>query len=382
MRGAGAPVPACRRRFGPAGGGCRCHASSRFPRQGAGNPILLHAEEPALDSTDRGAASREDALRAPAAQEPGTHPRTSIFEDETVLGYALLVPALLIIFIFKAYPFGLGIWFSLTSKLVGDPGDFIGLDNYFKIMHSQIFWQTAWNTIFFTTMATIFKSALGMWLALILYRKFAFSRVTRAVILLPFIVPTVLSGLAWLWMFDATFSVFNWMINWVWKLDLSVGDLVLKTAWPGRFRINWLGEPGWAMFSVIAVNVWRGMPFFAISFLAGLQTVPPDLYDAGDIDGANGWQRFWRITLPMIKPIAVVVVVFSIVVTFADFEVVYVLTRGGPANSTHLFATLAYQLGMASGNLGEGAAIALFMLPILAALIVWQLLYLRREQEQ
>jgi multiple sugar transport system permease protein len=136
------------------------------------------------------------------------------------------------------------------------------------------------------------------------------------------------------------------------------------------------------MFCVIVVNVWRGMPFFAISFLAGLQTVPQDLYDAGDIDGANGWQRFTRITLPMIKPIAVVVVVFSIVVTFADFEVVYVLTRGGPANSTHLFATLAYQLGMASGNLGEGAATALFMLPILAALIFWQLLYLRREQEQ
>ncbi len=318
------------------------------------------------------------AERVAPGQVPAVHPKSSLFEDETVLGYILLVPALLIILTFKAYPFALGIWFSLTSKLVGNPGEFIGLANYFKIMHSQIFWQTAWNTVFFTTMATIFKTVLGMWLALILYRKFAFSRVTRAVVLLPFIVPTVLSGLAWLWMFDATFSVFNWMINWVWKLDLGL----LKAAWPGRFRINWLGDPGWAMFSVIAVNVWRGTPFFAITFLAGLQTVPPDLYDAGDIDGANGWQRFWRITLPMIKPIAVVVVVFSIVVTFADFEVVYVLTRGGPANSTHLFATLAYQLGMASGNLGEGAAVALFMLPILAVLIVWQLLYLRREEER
>jgi multiple sugar transport system permease protein len=124
------------------------------------------------------------------------------------------------------------------------------------------------------------------------------------------------------------------------------------------------------------------MPFFAITFLAGLQTVPQDLYDAGDIDGTNGWQRFWKITLPMIKPIAVVVVVFSIVVTFADFEVVYILTRGGPYNSTHLFATLAYQLGMASGNLGEGAAVALYMLPILAVMILWQLLYLRREDNR
>jgi multiple sugar transport system permease protein len=332
---------------------------------------------------DKGALRQSETPSADAAQAGTTgHPRSSAFENETTLGYALLVPAIAIILTFKAYPFLLGIWFSLTDKLVGNPGHFIGIDNYLKIMRSQIFWQTAWNTLFFTTMATIFKSVLGMWLALILYRKFSFSRVTRAVILLPFIVPTVLSGLAWLWMFDATFSVFNWIFNWFWKMDISLFDLTLKASWPGRFRINWLGESGWAMFSVIVVNVWRGMPFFAISFLAGLQTVPQDLYDASDIDGANGWQRFWRITMPMIRPIAVVVVVFSIVVTFADFEVVYVLTRGGPANSTHLFATLAYQLGMASGNLGEGAATALFMLPILAALIVWQLLYLRREQEQ
>jgi multiple sugar transport system permease protein len=333
--------------------------------------------------SDKETARRADTVPAQqAGRDHAAHPRSSIFEDEAVLGYALLIPALAIILIFKAYPFALGIWFSLTSKLVGVSGDFVGVANYVKIMQSQIFWQTAWNTLFFTTMATIFKSILGMWLALILYRKFAFSRATRAIILLPFIVPTVLSGLAWLWMFDATFSVFNWMFNFFWKLDISAFGFTLKENWPGRFRINWLGEPGWAMFCVIVVNVWRGMPFFAISFLAGLQTVPQDLYDAGDIDGANGWQRFTRITLPMIKPIAVVVVVFSIVVTFADFEVVYVLTRGGPANSTHLFATLAYQLGMASGNLGEGAATALFMLPILAALIIWQLLYLRREQEQ
>jgi multiple sugar transport system permease protein len=149
-----------------------------------------------------------------------------------------------------------------------------------------------------------------------------------------------------------------------------------------RLRINWLGDARWAMTSIIIVNVWRGMPFFTITFLAGLQTVPLELYDAGNIDGTNGWQRFWHITLPMIRPIVVVVVVFSIVVTFADFELVYVLTRGGPHNSTHLFATLAFQLGMVSGNLGEGAAVALFMLPILAMLILWQLLYLRREDSQ
>ncbi len=309
-----------------------------------------------------------------------TKPRVPLLEREGVLGYLLLAPTLLLIIVFMAYPFGLGIWFSLTSKLVGDPGEFIGLENFFKNFRSQIFWQTAWNTVFFTTMATIFKTILGMWLALILNRKFRFSRFTRAAVLLPFIVPTVLSTLAWLWMFDATFSVFNWVINWFWKLDLSLFELAIKAPGRGRVRVNWLGDPGLAMFSIILVNIWRGVPFFAITFLAGLQTVPPDMYDAGSIDGANGWQRFWGITLPMIKPIVIVVVVFSIVVTFADFQLVYVLTRGGPHNSTHLFATLAFQLSMQSGNLGEGASIALFMLPFLAVLILWQLLYLRKEE--
>jgi multiple sugar transport system permease protein len=319
------------------------------------------------------------ATDASPTAHTAVRPRVPLLEREHVLGYALLAPALLLIVIFMAYPFGLGIWFSLTDKLVGNIGTFVGLRNYFKLFESQIFWQTVWNTAFFTVMATIFKTILGMWLALILNRKFRLSRFTRAAVLLPFIVPTVLSTLAWLWMFDATFSVFNWILNWFWKLDISLFDWAIKESFRGRVRVNWLGDPWLAMFSIILVNVWRGVPFFAISFLAGLQTVPPDLYDAGSIDGANGWQRFCHITLPMIKPILVVVVVFSIVVTFADFQLVYVLTRGGPYNSTHLFATLAFQLGMVSGNLGEGAAVALFMLPFLAVLILWQLLYLRKE---
>ncbi|MCG8559743.1 MAG: sugar ABC transporter permease [Hyphomicrobiales bacterium] len=300
-------------------------------------------------------------------------------EDERTLGYALMLPALALILVFIAYPFSLGVWMSLTDKLVGEPGEFIGLDNYRKLFQSDIFWTAAWNTVFFTTMATIFKAALGMWLALLLNRKFKFQRITRAAVLLPFIIPTVLSTLAWLWMLDATFSVFNWTLRWMWQMEISIFGLVLKENW-GFFRGPlWLGDPAWAMFSVIMVNVWRGLPFFAISFLAGLQTIPQDLYDAADIDGASGWKKFWHVTLPLIKPIAIVVVVFSIVVTFADFQLVYILTRGGPTNSTHLFATLSYQLAMASGNLGEGAAVALFMLPVLAVVIVIQLWYLRRE---
>jgi multiple sugar transport system permease protein len=300
-------------------------------------------------------------------------------EDERILGYVLLSPALILILVFIAYPFGLGIWMSLTDKLVGTPGQFVGLENYRRLFASDIFWTAFSNTIFFTTVATIFKAALGMWLAVLLNRKFRFARITRAGVLLPFIVPTVLSTLAWLWMFDATFSVFNWVLRWLYQMELSLFGFVIKENW-GFFRGPlWLGDGDWAMFSVILVNVWRGLPFFAISFLAALQTIPPELYDAADIDGATGWKKFWHVTLPMVKPVAIVVVVFSIVITFADFQLVYILTRGGPNNETHLLATLAYQLGMGSGNIGQGAAVALFMLPILAMVIVFQLWYLKRE---
>lgn len=300
-------------------------------------------------------------------------------EDERILGYVLLTPAFLLIMVFIAYPFVLGIWMSLTDKLVGTPGEFIGLANYQRLFSSDIFHTAVWNTLFFTTVATVAKAALGMWLAVLLNRKFKFARVTRAAVLLPFIIPTVLSTLAWLWMFDATFSVFNWMLRWLYQSEIVLFGIVLKENW-GFFRGPlWLGDGNWAMFSVILVNVWRGLPFFAISFLAALQTIPSELYDAADIDGATGWKKFWHVTLPMVKPVAIVVVVFSIVITFADFQLVYILTRGGPNNETHLLATLAYQLGMNSGNLGQGAAVALFMLPILALVIVFQLWYLKRE---
>jgi multiple sugar transport system permease protein len=142
----------------------------------------------------------------------------------------------------------------------------------------------------------------------------------------------------------------------------------------------WLGDPTLALASVTFVNIWRGTPFYAISFLAGLQTISPELYEAAAIDGASAWQRFWHITLPGIRPITVVVLVFSIIVTFSDFQIVYVLTRGGPANSTHLFATYAYQVAMIGSRLGLGAAVSLFMFPVLALVIIFQLVYLRREQ--
>src|SRR5947199_316129 len=184
-----------------------------------------------------------------------------------------------------------------------------------------------------------------------------------ASMLLPFIVPTVLSTFAWRWMFDPTFSVLNWLLY-------QSGFIVTK--------LPFLSDGTYGMWCAITVNTWRGMPFFAITLLAGLQTINPDLHEAASLDGANGWKRFWHVTWPLLKPVTVVVVVFSVIQTFSDFQLIYVLTGGGPANATHLLATYAYQVGIATGLLGEGAAISLFMLPVLFIVVWVQLRYLRR----
>jgi multiple sugar transport system permease protein len=183
--------------------------------------------------------------------------------------------------------------------------------------------------------------------------------------LLPFIIPTVLSTFAWKWMFDPTFSVLNYVL---WHLGLIKG------------RINWLGDPGLAMFSVIIVNVWRGVPFYAISLLAGLQTISPELHEAAAIDGARAWARFRHVTWPLLLPVTLVIVLFSVIQTFADFQLVYVLTGGGPANATQLFATYAYQLGIGTGLLSQGAAISLAIFPILLLVVIVQLVYIRKAE--
>lgn len=231
-------------------------------------------------------------------------------------------------------------------------------------LNDSIFLRAFQNTFIYTFIATALKLALGMGAALLLNHHFRFKRIVRASMLLPWIVPTVLSTLAWQWMFDATFSVFNWVL-------MNVGII--------SDRILWLGDGVLAMGCLIAVNVWRGMPFFAITLLAGLQTVNPDLHEAAEIDGANAWQRFWRVTLPLIKPIMLVVVLFSMIATFADFQLIYVLTRGGPYSSTHVFGTYAYEIAMRAAKLGQGASISLFLFPFLLTVIVFQLWYIRKS---
>jgi multiple sugar transport system permease protein len=277
--------------------------------------------------------------------------------------FFLLLPAVLMLGVFVAYPFVRGIWLSVSDTLVGREGEFVGLGNFTKLWSDSIFQRAAQNTVLYTLAATALKLTLGMMVALMLNNLVQFKRTLGAALLLPWIVPTVLSTLAWKWMLDPTFSIVNWLL-------FQFGLI--------RFRVDWLGGPVMALWSVILVNVWRGTPFFAITLLAGLQTINPEVYEAASIDGANGWQRFWAVTWPLLMPVTMVVMLFSVIQTFADFQLVYILTGGGPANSTHLFATYAYQVGVATGKLGEGAAASLAMFPALFGIVLFQLWYIRK----
>ncbi len=304
--------------------------------------------------------------RLEEAYRPSALTRLRSFLDrEAVFAWIILTPALLILALFIAYPFVLGIWLSLTDKRASVPGNFIGIENFIKDVQDTIFQKTVVNTFVYTAVATVFKLILGLALALLMNQPFRGKNLVRAFVLLPWIVPTVLSTVAWQWMFDPSYSVLNWTLkNWL--------------GWSGAFP-SWLGDPFLALCCVIAVNIWRGVPFFAISLLAGLQTVSLELYEASAIDGANPAQRFWHITLPTIRPVLTIVTLFSVVWTFADFQLVYVLTRGGPLNSTQLFATYAYDTALRGGQIGLGASIALFMFPILAVVVFIIQRSLRRE---
>ncbi|WP_024514269.1 sugar ABC transporter permease [Bradyrhizobium sp. Tv2a-2] len=292
-------------------------------------------------------------------------PITRLLEDERWLAFVLLLPTMVLLGLFIAYPFVKGVELSVTDAKVGVPGNFVGMQNFVVLLNDSIFRVAVWNTVVYTAVTTVFKLALGLWLALLLNRNFKGKALTRAFILLPFIIPTVLSTFAWKWMFDPTFSVINWTL---FRLGLISS------------RINWLGDPNLALISVIVVNIWRGVPFYAISLLAGLQTINPELQDAAAIDGAKPWQRFWYVTWPLLLPVTLVVVLFSVIQTFADFQLVYVLTGGGPANATQLFATYAYQVGVGTGLLSQGAAISLAMFPVLLVVVIVQLLYIRRVE--
>lgn len=284
------------------------------------------------------------------------------------LGFWFMLPAAAFLILFLAYPLGLGVWLSFTDARLGRGGVFIGLENYEFLSDDPTFWLTVFNTILYTTVASTIKFAIGLYLALLLNERLPFKAIIRAVVLIPFIVPTVLSAIAFWWLFDPQFSIISW----------SLMKLGLITQY-----INFLGDPWNARWSVIFANIWRGVPFVAITLLAGLQTVSPSLYEAATIDGATPWQNFRFITYPLLTPIIAVVMTFSVLFTFTDFQLIWVMTRGGPVNATHLMATYSYQRAIMSGYLGEGSAIATAMIPFLlgAILVSWFGLQRRKWQQ-
>jgi len=282
----------------------------------------------------------------------------------TVFSWLMMAPPILFLLALVGYPLAYGVLLSLQDRIVAQPGVFVGLQNFAKDSQDPVFWRVVINTFVYTGVATVLKMVGGLGLALAMNQHFRFKNIIRALLLLPFIVPTVLSTVAFMWMLDPAFSVINRVL-----IQFGVPR-------PGP---SWLGNPILAMVSIIAINTWRGLPFYGITLLAGLQTVPTELYEAATIDGASGWQRFRYVTLPLLQPIILIVTLFSVIFTFADFQLVYVLTHGGPQNATNLLATYAFDIGMGSGQLGLGASVALTMLPALALLIVAITLYLKKK---
>jgi multiple sugar transport system permease protein len=288
-------------------------------------------------------------------------------ESRNVLGLLFMLPAAALLVVFLTYPLGLGTWLGFTDAKVGRAGQWIGLDNFEFLWEDAITRLALFNTIFYTAVASVIKFALGLYLALLLNKHLPFKAFFRAIVLLPFIVPTALSALAFWWIYDAQFSVISWALT---KMGLIHG------------YIDFLGQPWSARFSVIAANIWRGVPFVAITLLAGLQTISPSYYEAASLDGASPWQQFRYVTLPLLTPIIAVVMTFSVLFTFTDFQLIYVITRGGPVNATHLMATLSFQRAISGGNLGEGAAIATAMVPFLLAAILISYYGLQRKAWQ
>ena len=292
---------------------------------------------------------------------------TRLQNSRNGLGLLFMLPATLLLVIFLTYPLGLGIWLGFTDTKVGREGMFVGLENYAFLWDDEVTRLALFNTLFYTFVASVLKFVLGLWLAILLNERLPFKTFFRSVILLPYIVPTALSAIAFWWLYDAQFSIISWVL--------------VKAGWIDNY-IDFLGDPWNARLSVLAANVWRGVPFVAITLLAGLQTISPSLYEAAAIDGATAWQRFRHITMPLLTPMIAVVMTFSVLFTFTDFQLIYVLTRGGPLNATHLMATLSFQRAISGGALGEGAAIAISMVPFLLAAILFSYFGLQRRAWQ
>lgn len=298
------------------------------------------------------------ALRARA---PTWRIKRSLARDEATFGYALLLPAAILIVVLVGVPFLNALWLSFHRKLLGaQDAPWIGLQNYLTLLADSTFWQAVRNTFVFTTGSIGAKLIIGLLIALVLNEAIPARALWRSIVMLPYAMPTLVSVLVWKWMYNDVAGVFNYIVG---------------------HQVLWLGDPNIAMPAVIAVNVWRGFPFFVITFLAGLQTVPQELYDAAKVDGGGIWARFRHVTVPGILPIVAVTTLFSAILTFNDFSIIWILTQGGPGNATNVLATLTYKIAIPGLELGKGVAVSVLMLPILVVLIVLLTRFVNRREE-
>jgi multiple sugar transport system permease protein len=302
------------------------------------------------------------------AAATGSEPtaRAKLADRESVLAPLFLLPAVVYIIALVAVPFVLAIGFAFSDVTAGDPSfDWVGLENFRAILDDPVFWRSLRNTIVFTAIAMVLILVLAKALAMILIADFRFKRLVRFFVLLPWTTPIALAAVAWLWMLDSVYSPIDWVLRWMGLLD---GNLY------------WLGRDNLAAASVIAVHVWRIVPLAAVIIMAGLISIPDDINDAAAIDGAGFWRRLWEITIPLNLPVIAVATLFGAVLTFTDMTVVYILTRGGPADATQVLPSYAFFKGIAGGDLAQGAAIALFLFPLLLAATIAVLRAVRKME--
>ena len=271
---------------------------------------------------------------------------------KSTIAFAMALPLILIIVLLVLYPALYSIHMSMLNKGMER---FVGFGNFTFLFTRETFWMVVRQSVVFAVSAVVFKALIGFMVAHFVHNTpVKGQRKWRGMLLIPWVIPPAMSTLAWLWLFDPSYSAFNWLLQRF-----------------GGAAVPWLGDPYWARFAVILVNVWFGAPFFMIMYLAALKSVPEQLYEAAAIDGANWWQKMWFITLPMMRNIIAITVLFSLIVTFANFDIVRVLTNGGPVDQTHVFATYAFRLGIESNDIPLGACVSLFMVPILGIAAVF-----------
>lgn len=306
------------------------------------------------------------STRAVGSRLPGEGSQSGslrrLMRRRTTVAVLMCVPLLVVIFGLVTYPTLYAFWLAMLNKA---ETEFVGFGNFLFLFKRDTFWMVAWQSCLFAITAVVFKALIGFAAASMINNiPSKGQRKWRGMLLVPWVIPPALSTLGWWWLFDPTYSGINWLLE-----QLSIDG------------IPWLAQPFWARFSVILVNIWYGAPFFMIMYLAALKSIPEELYEAAAIDGANAWQKLIHVTLPMMRNIIAITVLFSTIVTFANFDIVRVLTQGGPRNTTHLFSTYAFKLGIESGDIPLGAAVSLFMFPILAVFAYFVLRNVRRRTE-